>query len=80
MTFTNSKNKFIIALFLSVLTVPLYAQGNKPVALLKGQVTSTTGGNVADVRVSAFEGSTLSNTGNTNNEGNFQMILKSGLQ
>jgi len=80
MTFTNSKNKFIIALFLSVLTVPLYAQGNKPVALLKGQVTSTKGGNVADVSVSAFEGSKLINTGKTNTDGKFQIILKSGIQ
>lgn len=80
MTFTNSKNKFIIALFLSVCSISLYGQGNKPVALLKGQVTSTKGANIADVSVSAFEGSKLINTGKTNTEGKFQIILKSGIQ
>ena len=80
MTFTNSKNKFIIALFLSVFTISLYAQGNKPVALIKGQITSTKGGNIADVSVSAFEGSKLINSGKTNSDGKFQIILKSGIQ
>ncbi len=80
MTFTNSKNKFILALFLAVCAVSAFAQGNKPVALLKGQITSTKGGNVPDVSVSVFEGSKLINTGKTNTEGKFQIILKSGIQ
>jgi hypothetical protein len=79
MTFTNTQNKFILAVFLALGAVTAFAQGNKPVALLKGQITSTKGGNVSDVNVSAYEGGKLINSGKTNTDGKFQIILKSGI-
>lgn len=80
MTFSNFQIKFLLFLLLSVTGSTTFAQANKPVALLKGQISSTKGGNIADVNVSAFEGSKLINTGKTNTDGKFQIILKSGIQ
>jgi hypothetical protein len=54
----------------------LLAQGNKPVALLKGEVESSEGEKISSVQVSVFKGSENINSGKTNTDGKFQIILK----
>jgi hypothetical protein len=54
----------------------LYAQGNKPVALVKGEVTDQSGTKLADVQVSAYKGGERINSVKTSKEGKFQVILQ----
>jgi hypothetical protein len=55
-----------------------FAQGNKPVALLKGEVSSAKGGKIPDVTVTIFKGTERVNSGKTNSDGKFQIILQGG--
>ena len=54
----------------------LLAQGNKPVALMKGEVESSDGEKISGVQVSVSKGSENINNVKTNSEGKFQIILK----
>lgn len=77
-----TKNKvFLLAASIAMVLFTsqiLPAQGSKPVALLKGEVSSVKGGKIADVQVAVFKGSERVNTGKTNTDGKFQIILQGG--
>lgn len=71
--------KYLILLVLSLIASGLYAQGNKAVALIKGQVSSVSGEKLKDVQVIIYKANgERANTGKSNTEGKFQIIVQPG--
>jgi hypothetical protein len=72
--------KYLILLVFSLFSISAsttgFAQASKIVALLKGQVTSQSGEKLKDVQVIVYKGGERINTGKTNTEGKFQIILQ----
>lgn len=71
--------KYLILLVLGLIITgssQVFAQASKVVALLKGVVTSTSGEKLKDVQVIVYKGGERVNTGKTNSEGKFQIILQ----
>lgn len=75
---TTIRSVFVSAIVLAALTSVSSAQMSKVVALVKGQVQSTSGGAVADVAIQVYKGSEKVNTTKSTSEGKFQMILQPG--
>jgi hypothetical protein len=75
--------KYLILLVLSLFSISVssqtYAQASKIVALLKGQVTSTSGEKLKDVQVIVYKANgERANNGKSNSEGKFQIVLQPG--
>src|SRR5689334_4931205 len=75
--------KYLILLVLGLIAVPFsttsFAQANKIVALIKGQVSSVSGEKLKDVQVVIYKGNgERVNTGKTNTDGKFQIIVQPG--
>lgn len=68
-----------LILFISlIVSLPLsgFSQASKVVALLKGQVTSSSGERLKDVQVAVYKNGEKVNTGKTNSDGKFQIIVQ----
>ena len=74
--------KYLILLVLSLFSISVssesFAQVGKVVALLKGQVSDASGAKLKDVQVIVYKGGERVNTGKTNTDGKFQIIVNPG--
>jgi len=74
--------KYLILIVLSLFSISVssnsFAQASKVVALLKGQVSDASGVSVKDAQVIVYKGGERVNTGKTNTEGKFQIIVNPG--
>ena len=76
--------KYLILLAFSLFCISAsstsFAQASKIVALLKGQVKTLSGENLKDVQVIVYKGAERLNTGKTNSDGKFQIIVAPGAE
>ncbi len=76
--FTAVRMLMIAALALAITNSPSRSQMSKVVALVKGEVRSSSGSSVPDVQIQVYKGSEKVNSTKTTNEGKFQMVINPG--